>query len=98
MDLVVLGIDPSDVAFLEPGRRADGHCIVERRKVIRLDLAVEYLDDSVRVAVVVDGRAIVINPTMLNAVSVASQLQNEEVNWRGRNLRMQSRPDLKHER
>lgn len=58
MDLVVLRIDPGDVALLEVGGRADGLGFVERGEVVRLDLAVENLDDCMRVAVVVDGGAV----------------------------------------
>lgn len=55
MDLIILGVEPGDVALLKIGRRSNLLGVMKRCKVVRLDFAMEHFNDSVRMAVVVNG-------------------------------------------
>jgi len=55
VDLIILWVEPGDVALLEIGRRSNLLGVMKRCKVVCLDFALEYFNDSVRIAVVVNG-------------------------------------------
>jgi len=55
VDLIILWVEPGDVALLKIGRRSNLLGVMKRCKVVRLDFAVEHFNDRVRMGVAVNG-------------------------------------------